>query len=264
MVLLLVFAATVGHGITGRWAGVLIDERNKMSLSRLQMVMWTILVLAAFLTASLSNIVLDPLGSPLAIAIPTELLLAMGISTSTLIGSPLILSAKTGNPNEDEKAQTIQILASRGVEANRLGNEGLVVTKSAPKDAQVSDLFNGEETGNAAQLDLGKIQMLYVTIVLLFAYGAAIGTTFASHAGIVTALPRVDASMIALLGLSHAGYLTYKAVPHSKTQQDTSVTLSPDVQAQRAAARASQATPAQTLPQDQAVVAAPIPGNQGN
>jgi hypothetical protein len=224
MVLLLTFAATVGHGITGIWTGVLIDDRNRMSLSRLQMILWTIVVLAAFLTAALSNVVLSPLGTPLAIAIPGELLVAMGISITSLIGTPLILSTKSATPNAAEQAQTMESLAARGVVPAVLGNKGLIITKRSFQDAQVADLFRGEETGNAAQLDLGKVQMFYVTLILVLAYVLAIGASFTSATGEITMLPRVDASFVALLGLSHVGYLTYKAFPHSKTQGDT-VTL---------------------------------------
>jgi hypothetical protein len=259
MILLLAFAATTGHGITGLWAGVLIDDRNRMSLSRLQMVLWTILVLAAFLTAALSNVVLDPLGSPLAIGIPGELLLAMGISITSLIGTPLILNSKSATPNAEEQAQTVSILESRGVAPGTLGNEGLIVTKSTPQDAQVADLFRGEETGNAAQLDLGKVQMFYVTLVLVLAYALAIGATFASAPGLISMLPRIDPSFVALLGLSHAGYLTYKAFPHSKTQSDT-VALSPSLQAQiMAGATAPRAVPDPAL----ATVGAQVDGATG-
>src|SRR2546427_2881501 len=56
LILLAVFAAVAGQGITGLWRGLLIDERNKISLSRLQIVLWTVVVLSGFLTAALSNL----------------------------------------------------------------------------------------------------------------------------------------------------------------------------------------------------------------
>ena len=56
LVLLGVFAAIAGQGITGLWRGLLIDERNKISLARLQLTLWTIVVLSGFLTAALSNL----------------------------------------------------------------------------------------------------------------------------------------------------------------------------------------------------------------
>src|SRR5262249_14001204 len=39
LILLALFTTISGHAIVGRWLGLLIDERNKMSLSRLQMIL---------------------------------------------------------------------------------------------------------------------------------------------------------------------------------------------------------------------------------
>ena len=50
------FAVVAGHGVTGLWLGLLIDTRNKASLSRLQMTLWTILILSGFLAAVITNI----------------------------------------------------------------------------------------------------------------------------------------------------------------------------------------------------------------
>jgi len=55
--LLVAFSAIAGQGITGHWSGLLIDERNMMSLSRLQMFLWTTLVLSGLMTAAISNVV---------------------------------------------------------------------------------------------------------------------------------------------------------------------------------------------------------------
>lgn len=56
MVLLAGFAIVAGHGITGYWFGALIDSRSKMSLSRFQMTLWTILIISAYLTSVVINI----------------------------------------------------------------------------------------------------------------------------------------------------------------------------------------------------------------
>src|SRR3954453_12067519 len=56
MALLAAIALIVGQGVTGSWRGILIDERNKISLSRLQSFLWTVLVLAAIYAAAMSNI----------------------------------------------------------------------------------------------------------------------------------------------------------------------------------------------------------------
>src|SRR5512139_2560539 len=80
LALLAISIAIAGDGITGRAAGWLIDNRNMMSLSRLQMMLWTIVILSGYLAAALSNVASGQ-AEPLSIAIPGELWLAMGIST---------------------------------------------------------------------------------------------------------------------------------------------------------------------------------------
>ena len=93
------FTFVCGQGVTGRWMGALIDERNVMSLSRFQMVAWTLLILSAYLTAALANIATGQ-AHPLAINLPQELWVLLGIGTASLVGSPLLLNAKmTKTPN---------------------------------------------------------------------------------------------------------------------------------------------------------------------
>ena len=220
LILLTVFAVIAGHGVTGMWRGLLIDERNKMSLSRLQMILWTVLILSGFLTVALANIVAG-VENPLSISIPEELWLLMGISTASLVGSPLILSTKkVKEPKEEEQDQTINSMAAEeGVSPenikSKVTNKGQVIVNKDPKEARLSDLFKGEETGNAAQLDLGKIQMFYFTLILVLAYAVALGDLLCGT-GKIDAFPVLSASMVALLGISHAGYLTNKAIPHSQ------------------------------------------------
>ena len=223
LILLTLFAVIAGHGLTGMWHGLLIDERNKMSLSRLQMILWTVLILSGFLTVALANIAAGGVENPLSISIPEELWLLMGISTASLVGSPLIMSTKkVKEPKGEEQDQTIDSMAAEeGVSLEKLKskvtNKGQLIVNKDPKSARLSDMFKGEETGNAAQLDLGKIQMFYFTLILVFAYAVALGDLLYST-GNIDAFPVLSSSMVALLGISHAGYLTNKAIPHSQVQ----------------------------------------------
>lgn len=213
--LLTIFVLLAGHGVTGMWRGVLIDDRNKISLSRLQMVVWTMIVLSAILTATLSN-VSSAQADPLALAIPPELWLLMGISTTSLVGSPLIRTNKENKPDAPrETAATFNLMFSQGRKVSSMDTRGTIIVNDSPRMASWSDLFQGEETGNGAQMDLGKVQMFYFSAILVLAYAAAVGTLFATDMAAIGSLPVLDNSMIALLGISHAGYLSSKAVPHS-------------------------------------------------
>lgn len=221
LALLGLVTVVIGEGVTGRAAGILIGERNTMSLSRLQLVLWTLIVLSAFFTAALGNLGAGD-ATPLAIEMPSDLWWLMGISTTSLVGSPLILSTKRRRPSDaGETARTLRLLAAdEGVAPaeieERTAVHGQVLSNSSPDQARLSDVFRGEEVGNAAIADLGKVQMFYFTLLVALAYAAALGSLFGDpNLAEISAFPELDESLIALLGISHAGYLTHKAVPHS-------------------------------------------------
>src|SRR5262249_40978124 len=92
------------QGVTGSPWGLLIDDRNRMSLARLQMLLWMLAVLSAFLAAAIGNIRAGS-PNPLLIALPESVWILMGITPTSLAGSPLLLGVKrgvtpvtTGNP----------------------------------------------------------------------------------------------------------------------------------------------------------------------
>lgn len=292
--LMAIFMAIVGYGISGRFLGILIDERNVMSLSRFQMVLWTLVILPGWFAAAVWNTGLPappkqatdaptnqttdtatdetPPG-PLDIAMPAQIWALLGISTASLVGTPLILKEKTKKETTPEqKLETTRRIAKRegnlaklnyqatalpverevframaaatqraviqtqknadvAAAASRVGieNNGQLFTRTDPKYANASDMFHGDEVGNAAQVDLSKVQMFFFTLILVLAYTLAITTvlttgfdpekpvlTFGVHQ-----FPAIDPGMAALLAISHAGYLGYKAAPHTKDAPDT-------------------------------------------
>jgi len=218
MILLTAFLAIAGQGVTGDWRGALIDERNKMSLSRLQMALWTLLVLSAILAAAMLNVRNGQI-DPLAIAIPAGIWILLGISATSLIGSPLILSnKKSQEPDPEEAVRNLDLLKHQNLlQPDAVDHEGKVVVNTSPANARWANLFTGEEVGNCTQLDLGKIQLFYFTFILAFVYAVALGTLFLSQAKVINAFPDVNAGVLAILGISHAAYLTNKAIPHSQS-----------------------------------------------
>jgi len=217
MGLFLAFLLVAGRGITGRWTGALIDDRNKMSLARLQLIVWTVVTLAAYLTAALGNIVAG-LPDALAVAVPVDLWWLMGISTTSLVASPVLKAMKkTKQEDVKEWGRTQGELAAQGAPAAKadIDTQGLIVVNKTADRARFSDMFMGEETGNAAALDMAKVQMFLFTLILVLAYGASVAT--AMRVFPITELPDLSGGMVALLGISHAGYLTSKGAPHSAT-----------------------------------------------
>jgi len=106
-------------------------------------------------------------------------------------------------------------LISQGLPDKAIARLGKVVIWTWPSDARLADLFQGEEIGNAAHLDLGKIQMFYFTLILVLAYAVMLGYMFSGNTGTIKALPSLPDGMIALLGISNGGYLVNKVIPHS-------------------------------------------------
>jgi hypothetical protein len=99
--IMLIILGLAGHEINGRWIGILIDSRSKISLSRLQITLWTVIVLSAYLTMALPRVAAMVGDTPtlnaeqaLDISFPEELMLAMGISAVSFAGSSLIKSNK--------------------------------------------------------------------------------------------------------------------------------------------------------------------------
>src|SRR5215208_4244069 len=103
MVLMGITMVLIGHGVTGTFKGFLIDPRNKMSLSRLQLILWTIVILPAFLAAAVFNFGTGA-EDPLNITVPPEVWGLLGISGGSLAGAGIIKSRRT---NEDEVAEEV-------------------------------------------------------------------------------------------------------------------------------------------------------------
>lgn len=215
MLLLVIELVVIGALVNGRPAGAFIDNRNRLSLSKLQAGAWTVLVLSAFATAAAFNAVAPGVSyqtvAALAVAIPGELLLAMGISATSLVATPALLSLKADDdPHPDAAA-----LASQRTGVTVVGN-GKVATKVTPDDASWADLVTGDELGNAGTPDLSKIQQALISLLLLGMYADYVFQALAAPAGLISQLPTLDKSFVWLLGISHASYLAYKAAPHTK------------------------------------------------
>ena len=210
------FIVIAGLGVTGVWRGAFIDERNMISLSRFQMLVWTVLVLSAYGAITISRAQTDPT-TALDVGVPQTLWILMGISTTSLVGSPLLKNTKR-DPGlalgADDQAEALD--NQREGLAEHVRVEGRIVSKKRIGDARWSDLFIGEEVSNVAHLNLAKIQMFFFTVLVVLSYGVAVGKLLVSTNS-PAALPDVGEGMLALFGISHGGYLIDKAVPSARS-----------------------------------------------
>ncbi len=226
----LAFVAFVGYRLMRTWDGIFIDERNKISLSRLQVVAWTVLILSSLLVAVIVNL-FERAAAPLNVAVPPQLWIILGIGATSAVVVPAIQSIKrdqtpTARATElPTSAPAVSPTTPAGPATPGLANAanappiamGVLACNWAPPQARWIDMFKGEELGNFQTVDIGKLQMFLITIILVLGYGFTILALF-GKGGSITSLPAVDNGMDILLGISHAGYLANKAVsrtPHA-------------------------------------------------
>jgi len=92
---------------------------------------------------------------------------------------------------------------------------GLLRVNHSAASASFRDMFRSEETGDAPEvIDITKVQMFLITLAVWTAFlGGMISALPGMVAGVgPPVFPEVSATMTALLGISHAGYLGLKVV----------------------------------------------------
>jgi hypothetical protein len=214
-----IYLLFLGRWICGRPLGALVNERNLMSLSRFQMLAWTILLLSAFFTVALKRLHVlsaNHAAVPLNIAMVWQLWALMGISATSLVGTPLLLSPKaTQSPDPKSINKTASLLnePAAAIQANSQGN---LYANAKMSDASLMDMFQGDEVGDTAYVDVSKLQMFYFTVIAILAYAyalyAAMGNIYPQEG---FPMPVPSDTLVGLLGISHAAYLTSKTTQHS-------------------------------------------------
>ena len=218
LVELLVFTslfAALGSGYKGYWFGMLVDGRNKVSLSRLQMVVWTILFVATFFVIYIWNVGHPPkagLAAALNLTVPDAVWILMGLAGLSAAGTPLILSAKSA-PDPGASQPPAPADPAKFI-------DGVVAKRRSQVRPEWSDIVLGDDAANCEAIDVSKVQQLFLSLVAVVVYGYAIAQTMmlaAPPAGAVAidALPGMNSGFLTLIAASHASYLAYKAVSHS-------------------------------------------------
>ena len=215
---ILALAIALGLGTKGRVTGIWIDERNRVSLARAQVTLWTIVALGGFATIALYNVGLaGPVAFP---QIPAAIAAALGIAFASPMISALILNSKAlgtpdmsaGQAGTSGGAVNSSIVTGRVVD---VPNDPLE-TRAVPTDASVADVFVGEHVSDAGNVDLSRLQNVVLTVTLVLGYFAMlIGQLGSIPADTlltgISALPDPGAAFTSVLLVSHATYLGTKA-----------------------------------------------------
>jgi hypothetical protein len=183
-------AAWAGHTVTTskNWLGILIDSRGRYSLTHLQLVLWTIVVLSLITAVVLGRLTGGSAAKTLDFTIPNNLLLAVGIS----VGSAVAATATKAGKDSNDKAK--------------------VERMTDGKSPRISQVFMVEEGAMADKaVDVTKFQNFWLTLIIVGSYVATAGV-YLLRATDATQLSPPDFSqqVVTLLGISHAGYIAAK------------------------------------------------------
>jgi hypothetical protein len=191
----------IGVWINKKVLGILIDGRNRMSLGRLQLVLWSWLLISAFVAVAVSLRTMDIWMAP-------EIWALMGISVGSTAGGVIVKGTKAGQePSGTVRAELVQM--------NRMG---ILAANEKPSGASLRDLFKSEELTDCEVVDISKVQMFFFTLATVGGYTAILwNCPFELDEAGVARFPAFSASLTTLLGISHAGYLTVKAAPKTPT-----------------------------------------------
>lgn len=213
--------AVAGFAAKSRWDGIFIDQDNRISLSRFQLILWTVLLVSALFTAGLTNATPpDAVSDPLRITIPPEIWALLGLGAFTAVAAPAIEQGKRGLPNAP--GVTDAELASRDARALRLQHDqklnappvadGQLLVKSTGADARWMDLIMGDTVVGGFYVDVSKLQKLAFTLLIVTVYGFGLWQEMAGTHPFIRNFPPADDALLALLAISHAAYLADKQI----------------------------------------------------
>jgi hypothetical protein len=212
---LLVFAVVLGLRVSlppgdvkpkPLWLGILVDNRGRFSLNRLQLIVWTIVVISLIAGVFFGRLI-EGVAEPLEFTIPGNVLGLLGISVGSAVTVATIKSSKAA-------AATVPPVPPLPPEVvapapNRRAVTRLATYQATGRPPALGQMLMAEEGAYADDIvDAGKFQSFAITIVLVVAYVAMAISTIsdATSAAGVTALPDLKGTFLVLLGISYAGY----------------------------------------------------------
>jgi hypothetical protein len=179
--------------------GVLIDQRGRISLSRLQLVIWSVLVIAAITTEGIVNVFWG-VQAPLELSVPPEMWVLLGLSSITAVAAPIVLGTK--------------------------GND--LFTKALDIKPAWRDIFFGDDNGNCDKLDFSNVQQFFLTVALVAVYAAAVIVLLSTNLpSKILTFPPLDPGFVGIMAVSQSAYIAYKALPQGQTDQPLTQNPSP-------------------------------------
>ncbi|MFS8097314.1 hypothetical protein LFM09_09245 [Lentzea alba] len=168
---------------------ILHDSRGRYSLTRFQVVVWTVVMLS-LMSGMAAGRAIAGQSDVLGFTVPNEVLTLLGISLGSAVVAGAVKVTKSATRPES-------------VAAYPLGQE-------TGKFLEMLTIEEGKSAGKA--IDVAKFQNFIITVLLVLGYvvqAAAALRAVPNPAGI-GGLPAFSDTFLILLGVSHAGYLLGK------------------------------------------------------
>lgn len=183
MAFLYLMYVIVTHRLNPLW--IACGEDGRLSSSKFQFLIWTLVVLYAYV-----GLAIDRLGNFACTggALPTNILIAMGLSLTTAVAAKGIV---VGYQNSGQSAITPAVVPTLALKYLIINNDGIP--------------------------DLPKVQMLAWTIVSVFVFLLDLFENYTGYASCSgpknSCFPDIDTSLMILMGLGQGAYLGFKLVP---------------------------------------------------
>ena len=214
----------LGFGAKRRAAGAWIDTRNRVSLARAQVIIWTAVALSGYAALAMFNagfaaaFGFDKLASfSVFPQIPASIAAALGIAGLSPMLSSLILPTK--DKPEVELRDPVSDVRKRGAAFFGADTSGLD-KRETPMEASIADIFMGEENANKDTVDVSRLQNVVITVTLALGFFSVLAgmmsaidaqALLGAKGPVFISLPAMGATFTSLLGISHATYLVSKA-----------------------------------------------------
>jgi hypothetical protein len=176
----------------GRVFGIWISPQNRMSLARMQVTLWTMVVLGAYAALALFNagmlaehirnaLIEGSAATALATLttfpqMPASILAALGIS----VGSTMLSAVIKGDVGTKPDDVTVDLAddaqakdkSGTGRFIDRMKGDGAnLEVRDTPSDASLADVFLGETDDSKNLIDVSRLQNVLITLILVFGYG---------------------------------------------------------------------------------------------
>ena len=232
----------IAGAFAGAWDLLRLAEGQdgRLSVSKLQWLLWTMVVVFGYVATLVARGLNggDVTGG---ISLPSNLLIAMGFSTATMVTAKGITTLYVAQGRVVKPPVGPAPAAPAPAPAAVVA--GAVAVPAATAQPPATSFYSDLVQDDSNQTDLSKVQLLIWTAIALGAFLTNvilnINAVDAGGSTAGAALPDIDGALMVLMGLSQGGYLGKKLVTSNRLQL---ISLAPPAVSRSAAGAATRVT----------------------